>query len=174
MKQSRVNLWIGFTIGLLAALLLAALAILFVPRLRPIVGIDSNKVINQSNTVNTLNETSNEPATRNEPVRLESENIYVSSPAPYARISNPVEVAGGARVFENTVSVRLRDGDGSVLAESFATADSPDVGLFGPFELNLSYRKPSFATGKLEFFQQSAKDGSEQDLVTIPVEFGTD
>lgn len=176
MKKGRANIFIGFTIGLLAALLLAALAILFVPRLRPIVGLNGTTVMNTTinATANTAAVNTSENKENKVPVRVESENIYVSSPAPDTKISNPFLVSGSARVFENIVNIRLKDGDNSVLAESFATAQSADVGLFGNFELNLTYKQPRFATGTLEVYWQSAKDGSDQDLVSIPVEFAAE
>lgn len=175
MKRARANVAIGFTIGLLATLLIAALAILFVPRLRPIVGINTT-VLNETNTPAATNVVQNGAVenlingTRQEVV-TKNDNIEVTSPAPYDKIDNPVTVSGSARVFENIVSIRLRDQDGTVLAESFASADAPDVGQFGDFALSLTYRAPTSTSGTLEVYWNSARDGSEEDLISIPVEF---
>lgn len=160
MARRRTNFWLGFTIGLLAALLIATLAILLIPKLRPIVGIESST----SNVASV--EVPNEP-----PVRLESENIYVSAPAPDQTVTSPVTVSGQARVFENVVNIRLRDEDGRILAETYTTADAPDIGQFGPFSISLSFDAPTGTTGTIEVFQQSARDGSETDTVSIPVRF---
>ncbi len=182
MHSKRTNLWIGFTIGILAALLLSALAILFIPRLRPILGLNAtnlvNKAANTTNTTNTANAAANTANTSNDllnrpAVKTQSENISVTSPAPYAEISSPVTVGGSARVFENQVSLKLLDGDGQILAESFAMTSATDAGVFGPFTTSLAYKQNKFATGMLEVFQTSAADGSEIDKVTIPVTFAT-
>lgn len=158
MARRRTNFWLGFTIGLLAALLVATLAVLLVPKLRPIVGIENAAVV-----VNTPVELP--------PVKTESENIHVTAPEGYAVIRSPLTVQGEARVFENTVNVRLRDEDGRVLAETFATAEATDVGQFGPFAISLNYEQPTGKTGELEVFWFSPRDGSETDKVTIPVSF---
>src|SRR5690606_17298332 len=43
----------------------------------------------------------------------------------------------------------------------------------GPFEISLTYPKPTQQSGMIEVFQYSARDGSEIDKVTIPVTFRT-
>ena len=178
MHRRRTNFLLGFSIGILAALLVTTLAILFIPDLRAIVGLSvaSNKTVptNSTFTTNTVvNAPLNVPTEQERPVvETESDNISVTSPVPYTSVGNPISVTGSARVFENNVSIRLLDGDGTVLAESFATAEAADVGLFGPFTLELEYDQNQFEEGTLEVFQGSAADGSEIDKVTIPVLFG--
>jgi len=166
MARRRTNFWLGFTIGLLAALLIAALAVLLVPKLRPIVGIE-----NAASTAADVTGSSNTATPEDVVISTESENISVTAPAPYARITSPVAVSGEARVFENVVNVRLRDEDGRVLADTFTTADAPDIGQFGPFSISLSFDAPTGTVGTLEVFWQSPRDGSETDTVTIPVRF---
>lgn len=107
------------------------------------------------------------------PTPMRSENIIVTSPQSGTAISSPVVIRGEARTFENSVSVRLTEQGGRVLIEDFTTANSPDIGQFGPFEISLSYPKPSQQSGMIEVFQYSARDGSETDKVTIPVTFQT-
>ena len=164
-KRTRTNFWLGFLIGLLSALLLATLAILFVPQLRPIVGLDVKNALTENNIENSPGTVPGELA----PFSNESENIRVTAPEGYTRITSPVTVRGEARVFENTVIIRLRDEDGRVLAETFTTAQSADVGLFGPLELSLAFDKPTGSQGTLEVFWESPADGSETDIVSIPV-----
>ena len=165
MSHRRGNFWIGFIIGLLAALLAAALAVLFVPELRPIVGLQ------QKNTPSAPSAASTQTTDATQEVPTASENIRVTNPTPNMSVTSPLLVQGEARVFENTVSLRLTDEAGRILAETFTTADAPDIGLFGPFEISLSFSKPAAATGLLEVFEQSAKDGSEINKVSIPVSF---
>ncbi len=107
------------------------------------------------------------------PTPIRSENIIVTSPQAGAEITSPVVIRGEARTFENSVSVRLTEQGGRVLIEDYTTAQSPDIGLFGPFEISLSYPKPTQQSGMIEVFQYSARDGSEIDKVTIPVTFRT-
>ncbi len=98
-------------------------------------------------------------------------NIVVTSPVAGATITSPVVITGRARVFENAFSYRVRDADGTLLAEGNGTADAPDIGLFGPFTVSLSYPPASGTTGTVEVFDYSAKDGTPIDVVTIPVSF---
>jgi len=102
---------------------------------------------------------------------LRSDNIIVTAPTQNSEIANPVTVRGQARTFENSVAIRLVHADGTVLAENFTTADAPDIGQFGPFEISLSYPANTQGSGQIEVFQYSAKDGSEIDKVTVPVRF---
>lgn len=98
-------------------------------------------------------------------------NIIVSIPAPGDEIGLPLFVIGEARVFENNLNYRLKDGNGSILVENFTTADAPDIGQYGMFYVDASYPEPKGANGTLEVFDYSAKDGSEIDKVIIPIRF---
>lgn len=98
-------------------------------------------------------------------------NIVVFSPEQGDMISSPLKVEGEARVFEGTVNLRLKEKDGRVLVEDFTTAQSPEMGQFGPFEKELFYPQPAKAEGILEVFQISARDGSEIDKVIILLKF---
>ncbi len=106
-----------------------------------------------------------------EPVVSESGNILVTRPQPGAKISSPVLIRGEARVFENTFNMRLVDTDGNVIAEKFATADAPDVGEFGSFGELLVFDEVDTDEGFVEVYSESAEDGSEINLVRIPVNF---
>lgn len=99
------------------------------------------------------------------------ENIRVSIPATNDEIGLPLIIRGEARVFENMLNYRLRDSDGSVLLEDMAYANSPDIGLFGSFEIEINYPEPKGDEGMLEVFDYSARDGSEIDKVIIPIRF---
>ncbi|MBI2032359.1 MAG: Gmad2 immunoglobulin-like domain-containing protein [Candidatus Levybacteria bacterium] len=97
-------------------------------------------------------------------------NIVVLSPASNSKLENPFLVRGRARVFENVVSIRLKDSSGNVIAEGTAYANAPDIGQFGDFEQYINFSTED-SKGVLEVYQASAKDGSDQDLVSISVKF---
>lgn len=171
MKAS--SFWIGFIIGLLISLLGVSIAILMVPRLREVLVPPQSTVTTVINDVgqDTSTSVSNNTENTRPDVTTSSENIFVDEPEPYETVSSPVTVSGDARVFENVVSLRVLDGDGSVLAETFTTANSADIGLFGPFEIDVVFDPPSFNTGTIEIFEESARDGSDTFKVSIPVSF---
>jgi hypothetical protein len=98
-------------------------------------------------------------------------NIIVTAPAANQSIGLPLVIKGQARVFENTVSFRIKDSDGKILLENYAIADSPDMGQFGPFNASVNYPEPKGEKGTVEVFEYSARDGSEISKVEIPVVF---
>lgn len=97
--------------------------------------------------------------------------IIVYLPAPGDEIGLPLEIEGVARVFENTFSYRILDKDATILMENYAMAESPDIGIYGPFKIDTYYSQPKSAYGTIEVFEYSAKDGSEINKVAIPVVF---
>lgn len=101
----------------------------------------------------------------------EETNIVVDEPTPGSTVDLPLTLKGKARVFENAFSYRVRDADDSILIEGFSMAQSPDIGMFGPFDLDVIYPQPKSDHGFVEVFDYSAKDGYEQDMVRIPVKF---
>ncbi len=105
------------------------------------------------------------------PTSVGSANIHVFSPKENESVEYPLTIKGEARVFENTLNFRVLDGDGVVLAEGSAMAMSPDVGFFGLFEITPNYPEPKTSTGTVQVFDYSAKDGSQIDMVQIPVVF---
>lgn len=98
--------------------------------------------------------------------------VRVTAPEPGARITSPVTVAGEARTFEANVQIRVRDGNDAELAHTFTTALTPDMGVFGPFSAPVRYSEPAASRGFVEVFESSAKDGSEINMIRIPVLFG--
>jgi hypothetical protein len=105
------------------------------------------------------------------PITSESKNITVFKPLPNDALLNTIIIKGEARVFENVFSYRIVDSKGMKLAEGHAMANAPDVGQFGPFQVEVQIPKASSPTGFVEVFSNSAKDGSEIDMVKIPVYF---
>lgn len=112
---------------------------------------------------------------RDEPVVSESENIKVTSPDANQYVSSHwMVIEGEARVFENSFNWRVKDKDGNELASGYGTAAAPDIGQYGPFVAFAQYSAKAGEKGMVEVYSLSARDGSEQDMVTIPVYFGKD
>lgn len=97
----------------------------------------------------------------------ESKNIEVNSLKANQSLKPPIVIKGKARVFENSVSYRLKDASGNITTEGNVMANAPDIGSFGDFEITIS----TVLKGKMtiEVLSFSAKDGSEIDKVIIPV-----
>jgi|GEM_PF-723080 len=94
--------------------------------------------------------------------------IWLITPKPGQTVSSPLRIAGNALIFEATVSYRLTDSKGKVLAEGFTMADkgAPER---GDFDVTIEFSPTSAGSGQLEVFEISMKDGSEVNKVTIPV-----
>jgi hypothetical protein len=94
--------------------------------------------------------------------------ILVESPLPFATLASPVHVTGTANTFEATFQIRLTDSSGSKLYDHFATATS-GTGTRGTFEETISFSTANHGPGTLTVYELSAKDGSEINVVSIPV-----
>ena len=88
-------------------------------------------------------------------------------------VENPISVTGTAIAFENTIQWRVEDRPGRTIDRGTITYSSQDTGTPGEFRLREFFFHPptGSATGTLTFFTYSAKDGSEQDQLTIPGQF---
>jgi len=102
---------------------------------------------------------------------IEEPNIIVYLPVSNGMIGLPLVVRGEARVFENVFSYRLKDADGALLMENSGIASSSDTGRYGFFQVSAAYSEPKVASGTVEVFEYSAKDGSEINKVIVPVRF---
>ncbi len=99
----------------------------------------------------------------------ESRNILVYYPWPKDSVTSPIDLNGVAIAFEGVVNIRIKDSKGHILAET--TVQTQSGVERSVFKGKVSYDKPSSDQGSIEVFTQSAKDGDEQDKVTIPVNF---
>lgn len=95
--------------------------------------------------------------------------ILVESPAPFEPVTSPLRIRGSANVFEATFGAELADDSGRVLAEKVVTATS-GTGERGTFDAELSFAPGAPGRLVLTVFTYSAKDGSRQDAVEIPLE----
>lgn len=99
-----------------------------------------------------------------------SGNVVVTSLVPNQAFASPFVILGRARAFENVISWRVRDQGGQELAAGNAMIDASDVGRFGQYRIRAFLRRlPAGTLGKAEVFAISPRDGSEQDMVSVPV-----
>jgi len=96
--------------------------------------------------------------------------VLVEAPTPGCRVTSSLSVWGTANVFEATFQVEVAPEDGHVLVSQVVHATS-GTGTRGSF--NAMVAIPAAAGPvTLKVFDLSAKDGSRQDLVVIPLRLG--
>jgi len=101
-------------------------------------------------------------------VFIKKMGVTLVSPAEGAVIADAVNVQGYANTFEGNVQLRLKDSTGVVLASGFTTACMGDWPCYFEKELKIL----SLSSGQvvtLEAYTLSAKDDSEQNLISIPL-----
>jgi spore germination protein GerM len=94
--------------------------------------------------------------------------ILVGSPTPGQVVTSPVTVTGTADVFEATVSLRVLDSHGRVLADTVTTATC-GTGCRGDFSKAVSFAVDHEQRGVVMVFEASAEDGRPINVVRIPV-----
>lgn len=95
--------------------------------------------------------------------------ILVEGPVPGENVSSPLTVVGSSNVFEATHQLNVTDPDGLILVDKTVTATSgtgtrgtwSETVTFGPLKRD--------GLGAVIIFEYSAKDGSQQNIVEIPV-----
>jgi Sporulation and spore germination/Immunoglobulin-like domain of bacterial spore germination len=95
--------------------------------------------------------------------------ILVESPTPGSVVTSPLRVRGTSNTFEANLNLRLLDGSGKVLYDNFTTATSGS-GTRGTFEQTIPFTISKDGPGTLVAYERSAADGSEINVVRIPVE----
>jgi germination protein M len=95
--------------------------------------------------------------------------IFIDGPALGDAVSSPVRIFGTANVFEAQFTAQVLDAKGKVLVQKKVKATS-GTGTRGTFSVLLSFTT-SATSGKIVVFDNSAKDGSIIDKVSIPVVF---
>lgn len=94
--------------------------------------------------------------------------IFVTSPAPGARVKSPLVGEGCANVFEGNVEWRLRSDQGATIAEGFTTATC-GTGCVGDFRFEVAFSTSERQIATLEVFSTSAEDGSIEHLNAVPL-----
>jgi hypothetical protein len=94
--------------------------------------------------------------------------ILVESPLIGQPVSSPVTISGTANVFEATVSIRILDADGNVIANTFTTATC-GTGCRGEYAAGVQFSVGHDQMGMIEVFESSAQDGTPINVIPIPV-----
>ena len=102
--------------------------------------------------------------------------ISVESPKAGETVSSPLVITGQARgywYFEASFPVELLDANGQRIANNIATAqDEWMTEEFVPFKAELTFDKPTTATGSLVLHKDNPSGMPEnEDSITIPVKF---
>lgn len=95
----------------------------------------------------------------------------IQQPKPYDLVGNPIRVGGIGTGFEATLAYRVHDGHDERTG-SFNVGGG--TGEHGQFQLAVDVAGAAFGLDRLfvEVFEESAKDGSEINKVTVPVIYG--
>jgi len=101
-----------------------------------------------------------------------SVNIAVFRPFPGTSIQEGQQLTGYARAFEGTILYRIVDEADQIVKNEAPIQTSAGAPSYGSFSIAIDFdHSPTTQTGELWVYTRSAKDGSIQDLVQIPVFF---
>jgi spore germination protein GerM len=95
--------------------------------------------------------------------------ILVESPTLGDAVSSPVRVTGTANVFEAVFRINIVDWDGLIIADRVVMATS-GTGTRGTFDVTIPFTPTKAGLGSIIVFSDSPKDGSQINIVEIPVE----
>lgn len=102
--------------------------------------------------------------------------IVVTKPLIGQRVSSPISLAGFAQTRESTVNIRLLDSAGKQLTSTFTTSHClptcafPFAGPgYGRFAVSVPYRVSREQAGTLQVYEIDGSDGSQRNVVNIPV-----
>lgn len=93
--------------------------------------------------------------------------IIVESPLPGDRATSPLRVTGLGLVFEATFNIQVVDSAGVTVYDRFAMTSEGQT--MAPFDVTITYTPTRAGPVTLRVFDYSAKDGSVQDLVVVPL-----
>lgn len=97
--------------------------------------------------------------------------ISVRQPRPFDLVDDPVAIAGVGTGFEGVFAARVRDGNGTQLAQ--VNINAGGTGTWANYHTILALGVvPTTPQGTLEVFESSAKDGSDINKVVVPITFG--
>jgi hypothetical protein len=94
--------------------------------------------------------------------------LFVEGPTPGETTISPVRIWGTGNTFEASFMVRIKDPDGRLLAEVPGMATS-GTGTRGTFDITVPFTTMKSGVGSVEVYEQSARDGSDINVVVIPV-----
>lgn len=97
--------------------------------------------------------------------------ILVTKPCTKDLLGSKFQIQGKARVFEATFQVSIVSSRGVVLYTNDFMTTGGDIGQKNPFDEPITWNSPGQGTGTVNVYELSAKDGSVEHLVSIPVKF---
>lgn len=95
--------------------------------------------------------------------------IIVTSPTNGETISSPVKVSGRANVFEEILTIYIKDSNGSIVGQGQASACEDLNACY--FEASVVFGKSQTTGGTIEVFAKSTSDNSPTVSQTVPVTF---
>lgn len=98
--------------------------------------------------------------------------ILVETPGPFTSVPTDIHVTGTANTFEATFQIQVLDSDGTLLYDQFANATS-GTGTRGTFDETVSIDANPGDEILLRVFEYSARDGSEINIVELPLTIAT-
>lgn len=101
--------------------------------------------------------------------RAVSDRIAVYEPRAGNTVSRDVRISGAARVFEANVVWRLLESSGKEVASGHFNASLGTSIVWGSFDTTITIPASVSGNVTLEVFEASAKDGSPQGVVQIPL-----
>jgi len=96
-----------------------------------------------------------------------SDRIAVYQLLPGATGTREIQITGAARVFEASVSWRLKDTTGREVGSGHFLASLGSSAVWGTFDARIAIPASMTGPGTLELFEASAKDGTPQGIVQI-------
>ena len=94
--------------------------------------------------------------------------ILVESPTIGNSVGSPARITGTANVFEAVFRINIVDREGLIIADEVVMATS-GTGTRGTFDVTIPFTLDRPGPGSLIVFAESPKDGSQINVVEIPV-----
>lgn len=130
-------------------------------------GIESVRILIEGQEVDGIGGEGAQPGGERRDFQEVAPAIVLESVKPNDELTSPVTIAGFANTFEATVIVRIIDAEGET-SETFTTATCGS-GCWGDFTQEGFFSVSEPQEGRIEVLTYSAEDGSERDLISIPV-----
>jgi len=97
-------------------------------------------------------------------------NITVANIPSYAEVDSPIYIEGLANVFEGNFNIRIMGCEGNEINKINVQTEAGEVGVSNPYFTNISYNDSNIGTyAIIEAYDLSAKDGSVENLIQVPV-----
>jgi len=109
-----------------------------------------------------------EPLSRDDYEEYMSPAILVESPTVGMEVSSPMRITGTANVFEAVFQINIVDWDGLIVADEMVMASSGS-GVRGTFDVTIPFEVSQPGLGALIVFSESPEDGSQINVVEIPL-----